>query len=377
MRPSIEGNHGVSSPRPHTLSLESAPIGAHVTFASVNTNTTVVASGFSCTLVMTLFVIHLFFYSSKRPSVFKVALYLVYGLYLGTANFSVANIGQASFLSAPKLVAPVFMTLIAKMVLFSTLLLAEDVPKGETRVCSRLRNACSTMLTLIVPDLLYAISDMIVVASQLTTIEVESVAKQSVIVTMSMWATICWNHRNPWKWTVLAACGIGAAAYLLPSRVQNQSFCFGACHSILLTQVIFSLAGGILLDHLLYARSSSEGPQRIAQCTWSALFFSIKSVPLPSILYRSFSWQNQVAVVAFAALGAAVACLLKYAGSVWKELAFGGIVLAHFLVEYISRPAEGAMWHVLFVSSACIGFACALQQCGKKPLEETPDEKNH
>eukprot|EP00928_Gymnodinium_smaydae_P024461 TRINITY_DN19787_c0_g1_i1.p1 TRINITY_DN19787_c0_g1~~TRINITY_DN19787_c0_g1_i1.p1 ORF type:complete len:413 (-),score=42.30 TRINITY_DN19787_c0_g1_i1:157-1395(-) len=355
---------------------------------------TVLTSVLSITMLIALAQIHMLAYSRDQPSAFIASLYVAYVSLHCATSFVIADVGQTSSSVTADAIQVVLTALVAKLVVASGMFLAEEVPKDTTRVSFRLQqlhNSRTTLLYTAIPALLYTVSDVLIVSCQerLTLSEVQIISKLSILITTFMWTVTFQTPVSAWKWAGLTAIVCGGATYFGGAYMFDDIHDFAnhsalqqdvaqshalyvwifkyKYHVLLIGQVMLSCAAGIACEYLLRSKTGSVNLQNVAQYSWSLIFLLLSLLRAPRPSFEHYSFQMTVACALFAAIGVVTGYLLKYMGSVWKQAAYGNMVVLYFFVDYILRSADASIWHVFGVFITFVG-TCAFVLDGWKPV---------
>jgi len=309
--------------------------------------------------ILSLTWMHGYVYLRDRPSLVVAGVYVLYiGLHTIASSMQVlVGMSPTNTNRIASAQAVVFMSLVLKLAISAVQVLVE-IRKEELPAGHLLENLKDSFRCSMLPSAFYTTSDVLLVYCQqsMGMTEMQILQKIGIPITAFVWWRIFRVTIGLRKilGLVIIMSGTILYAYGQSSSSQSQTSAdvsgksgSGATlnmavwfhRSILLLQVLCGTCGGVSNEYFLLRCSASVSMQNCAMYAQGLLLVMVSSLcfgnGIPARYALEFSGIQWGCVLALALTGICTSHFLRHLGSIWKQVAFGAMLVMFFTVDNV------------------------------------------
>jgi drug/metabolite transporter (DMT)-like permease len=297
--------------------------------------------------------IHIYVYNRDNPAPIVAVIYLLY-LTLHTLSAAMqVVVGRESKSPVSMAQAVIFAALSVKLAISGSLTTMECMRDG-TSFPESVRLFKAALITIFVPSMLYTSGDLVLVFCQqnMSMTEVQIIQKVGIPITAVVWYCIFRITISPQKVIGITVLMIGTCIYAYGQQKHlGQATAeppappgpLGALPVVwvfrlfMLAQAMLSTCGGVANEYCLLKTEASVNMMNTAMYTEGIIFVILQSKvmgsPLPVVAMLEFGVMEWGLVSIYAFMGICTSFVLKYLGSVWKQVGYGVMLVLFFAVD--------------------------------------------
>jgi hypothetical protein len=309
-------------------------------------------------LIVALIWLHVYVYRRDNPKATMAIVYVIYiSLHSASSTLQIL-VGKAEKDMVATAQAVVFAALLIKLTISLVLVCAESVRDhmaGEFswKRFSELFVVC--LFSVFVPSMLYTSSDLLLLycQSHMTMTEVQVIAKIAIPITAVVWYVIFKISIGKQKICGLLVLMLGTGIYAVAQQSQMKGskgtpelpafLHLGNLPPVwifrlfMLCQAIMAVFGGVTNEYFLLKCGASTNMMNSAMYIEGLLFVMAQTYamgkPFPVAKMITFTPLQWTLATTYAAMGICTSYFLRYLGSIWKQVAYGVMMLTFFSID--------------------------------------------
>eukprot|EP00929_Paragymnodinium_shiwhaense_P075023 TRINITY_DN38368_c0_g1_i1.p1 TRINITY_DN38368_c0_g1~~TRINITY_DN38368_c0_g1_i1.p1 ORF type:complete len:502 (+),score=71.73 TRINITY_DN38368_c0_g1_i1:154-1659(+) len=329
-------------------------------------------------MCLVLITLHAHVYSRDKPSLSVALAYVVYVCIHTTSSCLQVLAGADSQNSMVTAQAIVFAALVVKLSLSSVFLAGETYTAGTSAADFRTLMVDAFRCTS-VPSALYTTSDVLLVYCQqnMSLTEVQVIAKLGIPITAFIWVVIFRSPISIQKMMGLLVIMVGTSLYavgehndVVTSPAQGPNLAWWSLgplnvphewifRFLLIGQVLLSTCGGVSNEYYLLRCPASVNMQNCGMYVVGLLLVCLYSrasgSPLPVRALGSFHPVHWALALMLGSTGIVTSHFLKHLGSIWKQVAYGAMLVLFFALDNVAFHKSYPSLAILGVMIVCMG----------------------